>query len=256
MRKAIFSLITLLVSCNNFAGDVSTKSTAKTFKDVSVLPSADIKETSWVDNISGSMTFVSNYVFRGLTQSKNLPAVQGSLYYTFPIGVYLNLWGSNVRFNDDSGATVELDTIAGYRNGIGDNFTYDLSVARYNYPGASQIDYNEFIALANFYFLQASFAYSNDYSGTNTTSKYYNGGINYTIPAQYLYGIQDVSITALVGHAVFSQSVSPNYTDYSASIAKKIKNYTATLQWTGTNGNLHNSPYDRNQVIVQLAASF
>lgn len=254
MRKSVLACFLVVFSCNGLADDLKSDKHAKGYKDVTVATAA--KETSWLDNFSGSMTFVSNYVFRGLSQSENLPAVQGSLYYTFPIGVYLNLWGSNVKFNDDSGASVELDTIAGYRNTIGDNFSYDLSFARYNYPGASQINYNELIALANFYFLQASYAYAYDYSGLHVKSNYFNGGINYTIPSEYFFNIPDVSIVALVGHDDFDSSAVNSYSDYSIAISKKIKNYAFTLQWTGTNGNAHNSPYDGNQIIAQLAANF
>lgn len=275
MKRVAFGFIMLAAASNCVADGLTNAKSVKIYKDhiATAAPAPISEQPSWLDNFSGYMTLTSNYVFRGQTQTLNRPAMQGSLTYTFPVGIYLNVWGSNVHSlsiaGDEvegvdgaiqnariTGATIELDTIAGYRNTIGDNFSYDLSLARYNYPKAREVNYNEFIALANFYFLQASMAYTNNYSGTHTTSRYYNGGVNYNIPCKYLFGINDVNVTALIGHSDFSSSVSPNYNDYSVAVSKKLKNYVLAVQWTGTNGNLHNPPIDRNQLIASVTANF
>lgn len=253
MKKSLLGCLFLVTAGCAFATE--EKKIVHPFKDAVPPAKVEVNEASWLDNFSGSMTLTSNYVFRGLTQTMNLPAVQGSLYYTFPIGIYLNAWASNVKFNDDSGASIEIDTIAGYKNTIGENFSYDLSIDQYNYPGARQINYAEFIALFNYWFFQASYAYSGNYAGTHTTSQYINGGINYTIPNEHFI-IEDVTITALIGRSTFNKNVSPDYTDYSIAVAKKFKNYTLSLGWTGTNGNLHNPPIDDNHFIAQWTANF
>ena len=50
-------------------------------------------------NFSATVTFATDYVFRGVSQTDNKPAVQGSFDYKHPSGAYLGIWGSNV---DDS----------------------------------------------------------------------------------------------------------------------------------------------------------
>src|SRR3990167_5862832 len=157
------------------------------------------KETSWLDNVSGYVTLTSNYLFRGISQSRNLPATQGSLTYSFPVGFYLNMWGSSVRFDSTPNAHSEIDTVGGYHNTIGENFTYDLNLARYNYPGARLSNYNEFNSLFNYYFLQAQYSYTANAYGTHTIGRYYNAGINYAIPSNYLFNIEDISFLALFG---------------------------------------------------------
>src|SRR5690348_3144550 len=81
----------------------------KAKKEVAVMkdapPPVVADEKSWVDNLSGNLAWVSNYMFRGMSQTRNLPALQGSLTYSFPYGIYANAWGSNVRFVDST-ATV------------------------------------------------------------------------------------------------------------------------------------------------------
>lgn len=44
---------------------------------------------------SADMTFVSNYISYGTSNTNNLPALQGTLSYSIPSGFYISLWGSN-----------------------------------------------------------------------------------------------------------------------------------------------------------------
>src|SRR3990167_7403050 len=141
------------------------------------------------DRLSGTMAFTSDYVFRGISQTEDLPAVQGWLTYTFPLGFYLNAWGSNVKFTGNTDATLELDTIVGIHNDIGDNFTYDLNLARYNYPRSHSNNYDEVNSVFNFYFLQLGLSYSGNVYNTHAHGAYYNGGINYDIPPQYIFNL-------------------------------------------------------------------
>src|SRR3990167_10866114 len=195
---------------------------------------ADYGNYPFLKNVSGNLAFVTNYMFRGISQSRNLPAIQGGLTYTFPVNVYLNLWGSNVQFADSHGAsaTVELDTVIGYRNTYGDNLAYDINLGRYNYPGARFANYNELNTVLNYYFLQAGISYSANVFNTHQSGTYYVAGINYEVPASWVYGVCDLSLLALFGH------------------------YTLSAQWTSTNGRQHNSPLDGSQLIAQLAADF
>src|SRR3990167_4439710 len=137
------------------------------FSSIYAAPKADLKQEvlpqknveppkTWLDNLSGTFDFTTNYVFRGISQTENLPAVQGGLTYGFPWGLYANVWGSNVKFSDPLGnaATVEFDTIAGIHNEIGSYFSYDINLARYNYPRARGSNYNELNTLWNYWIFQ------------------------------------------------------------------------------------------------------
>lgn len=209
----------------------------------------------WIDNLSGYLTVVSNYMFRGISQTRNLPALQGSLTYSLPYGIYLNMWGSNVRF-EDSPATVEFDSVIGVRNTIGEKFSFDVSAARYNYPGARLSNYNEINSVFNYDFLQAGLSYSGNVYNTHTSGTYYNGGINYNIPSEYVFHIDNVSILALIGHYDLHPAAGKSYNDYNVMLSKKIKNYTFAAQWTDTNGRANSQPYDRSTFIGQVTANF
>lgn len=265
MKKGLLlftaSLTTMLIS-SAFAADpvdtekklVPTQTPVKqTTKPVSKDAPAAEPEKTWIDNFSATMDFTNNYVFRGVTQTENLPAVQGGFTYTFPVGFYLNAWGSNVKF-PDTNATIELDTVAGWSGEVGD-FAYNVSAARYNYPQARDLNYNELLSVFNYSFLQASLNYSGNVYNTHQTGIYYNGGINYDVPPNYVFGVENVNVQALMGHYSLPRAAGNSYNDYLLGISKAIKNYTLSLQWTNTNGRQHNTPYDDAQVIGMVTAS-
>lgn len=251
MKKMLIALSALLL-----VGSAS----ATTLKDKVSYKDAPARECwtckYFVNNMSGNLTLVSNYVFRGVSQSRNLPALQGGLTYTLPVGIYFNVWGSNVNFNDSSGATVELDAILGYGNSIGDDFTYDINVARYTYPGARQLNYNEINTLFNWKFLQAGISYSGNVYNAHRSGTYYSAGINYNIPPRYFFNWKGVNVLALFGHYSLPEAAGKSYNDYSVALNKEIKHYTLTLQWTDTNGRYNNPPFDGSQIIGMLAANF
>ena len=211
---------------------------------------------AWMDNLTGNFDFTSNYIFRGESQSANLPAAQGGLTYTFPIGLYLNAWGSNVKF-PGTNATLELDAIIGWHGTtFKDALTYDINLDRYNYPGAHRLNYNELNTLFNYKFLQLGVSYSANAYGSHQTGIYYNGGINYDIPPQYIFNIQDLNLTALLGHYSLPRAAGNSYNDYQVNLTKKFRTYALMVQWVSTNGRQHNSPYDGSQIVGTLTANF
>jgi uncharacterized protein (TIGR02001 family) len=210
---------------------------------------------SW-KNLSGSASVTNNYINRGISQSRNNPAVQATLTYDTPLHAYLYFFGSNVSFVGTNAST-EMDSTLGYANTYGDHFAYDLSLSRYNYPGANNLAYIETIALANLYFLQGSISYSENAFASHKTGIYYNGGVNYDIPSKWIFGIKDLNFQALIGHYSLSQTAGASYDDYNIQLTKNFnKTYKFSLQWTSTNGGQHYSPYDDSMITGQFIVVF
>ncbi|WP_158285863.1 MULTISPECIES: TorF family putative porin [unclassified Caulobacter] len=90
--------------------------------------------------ITGKIGVVSDYRFRGATFSDEQPALQGGLTATAANGLYGWVWGSTI--DDYGGATTELDVALGYTFTAGGT-TFDVSAARYGYPGGQDVDYWE-----------------------------------------------------------------------------------------------------------------
>ena len=71
---------------------------------------------------SANVTLTSDYVFRGVSQTDEDPAIQGGFDLSHDSGFYIGAWASNVDFNEedstdpaaDDAADMELDLKVGY----------------------------------------------------------------------------------------------------------------------------------------------
>ncbi|WP_010542871.1 TorF family putative porin [Sphingomonas elodea] len=95
--------------------------------------------------VSGSVALVSDYRFRGVSQSDKEMAVQGGLTATHESGLYASVWGSNLAgWGTFGGSNMELDLVGGYKLPIGGGAALDVGVTWYMYPGgASKTDFAE-----------------------------------------------------------------------------------------------------------------
>ena len=88
--------------------------------------------------ITGSAAIVSQYRFRGLSQSDNKPVVQGTFTISHSSGFYLSTWGSSANGNNavNIGGT-EIDVYGGYTHALGKSgLTVDAGLYGYIYPGS------------------------------------------------------------------------------------------------------------------------
>jgi uncharacterized protein (TIGR02001 family) len=116
---------------------------------------------------SATVTGVSDYLFNGVSQTQEDPAIQGSLDWAHDNGWYAGVWGSNVDFGEDT--DVEADLYVGFYQDLNDSMNMDLGVAQYTYHGAghsSDYDYAEAYAKFGFHHTNLNFWYAWDYFGT------------------------------------------------------------------------------------------
>lgn len=95
--------------------------------------------------ISGSAAIVSDYRFRGVSQSDEDVAVQAGVTISHESGLYGGFWGSNLAgWGTFGGANLELDIIGGYKFKPTEDVTLDVGVTYYMYPGgADKTDFFE-----------------------------------------------------------------------------------------------------------------
>jgi uncharacterized protein (TIGR02001 family) len=79
---------------------------------------------------------VSDYRYRGISQTRLKPALQGGVDYTAG-AFYVGAWASTIKWIKDGGggANVELDLYGGYKGEITKGLTYDAGLLAYIYPG-------------------------------------------------------------------------------------------------------------------------
>lgn len=94
--------------------------------------------------VSGSVSLVTDYRYRGVSQSDEKMAIQGGLTVTHETGIYAGFWASNLAgWGTFGGPNLELDLIGGVKKTFG-GATVDVGVTWYMYPGgASNTDFAE-----------------------------------------------------------------------------------------------------------------
>ena len=100
----------------------------------------------WAFNVAGA----SDYVFRGVSQTEEDPAISGGVDVT--VGTfYAGTWASNVAFPGDGDTNAEIDLYGGIRPEVA-GWNLDLGVVGYLYtsqPNGADYDYVELKAAAS-----------------------------------------------------------------------------------------------------------
>ncbi|WP_052367339.1 TorF family putative porin [Algiphilus aromaticivorans] len=90
-------------------------------------------------DLSGNAGVMSEYLFRGLTQSTGA-SVYGGLDYSADSGFYVGTWAATINFGTGAGgAGTEVDVYAGYA-GETDAFSYDVGAIYYWYSEEDEVD--------------------------------------------------------------------------------------------------------------------
>ncbi len=197
--------------------------------------------------LSANVGFVSDYVFRGITQTSHNPAVQGGVDYAHESGVYVGVWGSNVSWIADSGAvasgsvTMELDTYAGYR-GTASDIGYDVGYVRYNYlgdytaaSGFAKADTHEIYGSLSYKFVSVKYSHSlGDFLTVIDGS-----GSNYLeVNASYTLEDTGITLSAHAGKQTFKPASADtlySYADYKFGASKDISGYVFGVAYSNTN---------------------
>jgi len=106
------------------------------------------------DSLKSEVALVSDYVFRGISQSNNKAALQGGAEYQHSLGFYAGAWGSTVDtepFNvPDDGSFIEVDLYGGFSSEIkAIDLGWDVGVISYQYNDNDDT-YNEVYGSVSF----------------------------------------------------------------------------------------------------------
>jgi uncharacterized protein (TIGR02001 family) len=222
--------------------------------------------------ISGSATVVSDYRFRGISQTNKKPAVQAGITLTHESGVYAGVWGSSVSEYIAAGGDQEIDLIAGFKKSVGGT-TFDVGAIYYYYPGAEELipgynsDFFEPYASVSQSLgpvtakLAAAYAPKQsalDY-GLGKEDNFYAGlDLSAGVPST------PISVTAHVGRNFTKSFLSSGqkYTDWSLGASVTHKALTLGVSYVDTNKTFlsgipgANRSIGKGGVVVSLGASF
>lgn len=173
--------------------------------------------------ISANVGATSNYVWRGVTQTKDEAAISGGIDYANESGVYVGTWASNINWGspatDDTG--VEVDFYGGY-GGEMSGFGYDVGLIYYGYPQHSDSDFVEFYGSVSYSVVTAGLAYT--VSGENDGGQFDDGDVYYYLSA----GIDlddGWSVGGTVGYYDFDNATAGEYTHFQADVTKSAGDF-------------------------------
>jgi uncharacterized protein (TIGR02001 family) len=181
-------------------------------------------------SLTGTVAGTTDYLFRGISQTRNRPTIQGTLELSHESGVYIGAFLSGVTFAGGYDARQELDLTAGYRFELGD-FKFDTYVIGYTYPGyEAQPGFQELAFLEvgargtielGDVTLTAAANYSPNYFGRSGTGVYVEGGADYKLP------ILELTVSGRLGYQYIERpgrfGITPDsYLYYGVSVSREI----------------------------------
>lgn len=194
-------------------------------------------------SVNGTLSFTNNYIFRGMTQTDNAPATQGTLNLGYK-GFYLSTIGSNVKFSNLD-TSMELDVLGGYSGEVS-GLIYDIGAIEYMYPKSSKE--------ANY--AEAYIGISKDFEVAKIGAKFYKGIKTNEFDAPNAWEAtlsvplpKDISFDVLYGDW-------QDYGSYFSVGFTKVINTTfkLSLTYTGINSDINGANEDN--VVATLSASF
>ncbi|BCX67744.1 TorF family putative porin [Pseudomonas izuensis] len=143
------------------------------------------------------VTLASDYRTRGISQTRNDPAVQAGATLAHSSGLYLGAWSSNVDFGGDLKTRQEVDYYAGWLWQATDDLSLDVGYLKYTYPRESQFNQSEVYGILSLYGVKLAAYYSDDAPGIdskqNSLYSYigYETELPYDIGLKLRYGMMD-----------------------------------------------------------------
>lgn len=210
--------------------------------------------------LTGNVGIYSQYIFRGLTQTNQDPALQGGFDYSHSSGFYAGTWLSNVSWLTDSPAatgytssSLEMDFYAGFRGTIGkSDFGYDVGILQYYYPGTHNVVANpgtvkadtlEIYGALSWKWLSAKYSHSigsKTFGVANSRDTYYidlsaNFPVTDKLTLSAHYGIQEFDGATAAG---VSNDSFASYKDWKLGASYALpQNFTVGAFFSGTDMN-------------------
>lgn len=212
--------------------------------------------------LSGSVSIVSDYRYRGVSYSDLDPAVQAGLTLTTRPGFFANVWGTNIANVD--GANVEIDLTAGW-SGVLAGLDTSGGVIVYTYPGSTDTTEVELFATAGMPVGPATATFglfwAPNQKSLPSSNRYAYAELSYAIPGK------PVTLKASLGNErgglVPDETGSRTHKwDWLVGADVQWKALTLGVAWVGndlpreTVGGVRHNRAARDTVLVSLSASF
>ena len=213
--------------------------------------------------VTGNVTLVTDYRFRGISLSAGDAAVQGTINVNHKSGLYAGAWASSLEDSPVYGS-MELDVYAGWTGPVSDGLTADVGLLYYVYPNGTVGDANVFAPYAS---LTKTLGPATAKVGVAYSWKQdsLGGGDNLYLYTDWGLGVPNtpISISAHLGYT--DGALSPKVLtglstdagfDYSVGASYAItKNLSASVSYVGVDGTSFDS-FSNDAVVGSVKLAF
>ncbi|MFC5474452.1 TorF family putative porin [Paraherbaspirillum soli] len=202
---------------------------------------------------------VSDYRYRGISQTRLKPALQGGAdYVNNPTGFYAGTWLSTLKWIKDSGGNgnIEVDVYGGKKGNFTTDLTYDVGVLTYIYPSNDlhpNADTTEIYGQLGYgpAYIKYSHAVTNLFGFADSkNSGYLDIGANIDVSNGYTVNLH-------AGHQSVKHNSASSYTDWKVGVTKDFGFMSASLAVLGTDTKAYVGPApehkDLGKKALQLA---
>lgn len=193
------------------------------------------------DPLSFNIGAVTEYRYRGISQSRLKPALQGGIDYADPSGFYVGTWASTIKWIKDipgGDGQVEIDLYGGYKTEIAKGLTLDVGGLYYLYPsnklksvsGFANANTFEVYGALSFGPVTAKYSHSTTNLFGNVNSK---NSSYFDVTANFDLG-DGMTLSPHVGHQTVKHLSVASYTDYSLTLAKDFSGLVLSGAIVGT----------------------
>ncbi len=214
---------------------LATAATALILGSAPFLPA--VAQAQEASPLSFNASVVSDYRYRGISQSRLKPAVQGGVDYAGPNGLYVGFWASTIKWVQDFGgdASVETNLFGGKKGELAKDVAYDVGVLHYYYPSNKlrpNADTTELYGALTVGPVTAKYSHAVTNTFGNPDSK---GSYYLDLNANFDLG-NGLTLTPHVGYQKIAGPLSKDasYTDYSLSLSKAFGAVTPSITVVGT----------------------
>ena len=200
---------------------------------------------------------VTDYRYRGISQSRLKPALSGGVDYTAG-SFYVGAWASTIQWIKDGGgkADVEVDLYGGYKFEIAKGTLLDLGVLTYQYPSNGlkpSANTTEVYGALTFGPVTAKYSHSTSNLFGFAGSK----GSGY-LDITGNFEVAGITVTPHIGRQTVKNNGAYTYTDYSITLSKEMAGvvWSAALIDTDTKAYTGPGGKDLGKASVVLGAKY
>ena len=197
--------------------------------------------------LSFNVGAVTDYRYRGISQSRKKAALQGGIDFAHSSGFYLGTWATTIKWVKDGGGNAggEFDFYGGYKGTAG-AIGYDLGILTYQYPDHSlpiSPNTTEIYGAGTYgpVTLKYSHATTNLFGFANSKNSYY-------LDLSALFDLGNGwSLTPHIGYQKVKNNSASSYTDYALTLGKDFGGgLSATAAVIGTDNDTYVGPGGKN----------